>query len=79
MKSYLELNHNYSIIEMETPKNWIGKSLDELNLQNKDGLKVISIKDRGSVDINPVQGRFFREEDIIVVVGKKSKIMEYIR
>uniref|UniRef100_UPI003241FCA4 hypothetical protein n=1 Tax=Lactococcus sp. TaxID=44273 RepID=UPI003241FCA4 len=51
MKSYLELK-DYSIIEMDVPKHWIGNSLTELNLRRKLGLNIIAIKNSGSVNVS---------------------------
>jgi len=79
MKSYLELNQDYSIIEMDVPKHWIGKSLMELNLRRKLGLNIIAIKNSGSVNVVPEPEEHFRENDVIVVVGRQSTIIEYIQ
>ena len=79
MKSYLELNQDYSIIEMDVPKHWIGNSLTELNLRRKLGLNIIAIKNSGSVNVVPEPEEHFRENDVIVVVGRQSTIIEYIQ
>ena len=79
MKSYLELNQDYSIIEMDVPKHWIGNSLTELNLRRKLGLNIIAIKNSGSVNVVPEPEEHFRENDVIVVVGRRSTIIEYIQ
>lgn len=78
MKSYLDLNSDYSIIEMEVPKQWLGHSLGELGLRKNFGLSVIAIKNRGSVNVVPEPEEYFRENDVIVIVGRQSSIMEYI-
>ena len=79
MKSYLELNQDYSIIEMDVTKHWIGNSLTELNLRRKLGLNIIAIKNSGSVNVVPEPEEHFRENDVIVVVGRQSTIIEYIQ
>ena len=58
MKSYLELNQDYSI---------------------KLGLNIIAIKNSGSVNVVPEPEEHFRENDVIVVVGRQSTIIEYIQ
>lgn len=78
MKSYLELNKDYSIIEMEVPQKWIGSSLMELDLRKKFGLNIIAIKNSNSVNVVPEPVESFREGDVIVVVGQHSTILKYI-
>ncbi|MGF2009873.1 cation:proton antiporter regulatory subunit [Lactococcus lactis] len=64
---------------MDVPKHWIGKSLMELNLRRKLGLNIIAIKNSGSVNVVPEPEEHFRENDVIVVVGRQSTIIEYIQ
>lgn len=40
----VDLDNDYSIIEIPTPKQWIGKSLIELDLRRKFGINVVGIK-----------------------------------
>ena len=39
----LELDSNYSIVEVESLKSWYGKSLDELDLRSRYGINVVAI------------------------------------
>lgn len=40
----IPIAHDYSIIEVKTPANFVGKSLIELDLRNKYGINIIGIR-----------------------------------
>ena len=47
MKDYLELGRDEALIEMEVPREWIGKSLADLQLHRKKELTVLAVKGEG--------------------------------
>jgi trk system potassium uptake protein TrkA len=52
---WIELSATYSLVEMDIPQSWCGKSLSELRIRDKYHLNVIGIKegDKVSVKIDP--------------------------
>lgn len=81
----------YSLVEMETPKGFVGKTLEELNLRKLYGVlcvalqrKVPTIDDKGysrlKTDIFPAPDPNARilEKDILVLVGTESGIRELL-
>ena len=41
---YIELSDEYGIIEIPAPKDWVGKSLKELNVRAKLGVNIIAVE-----------------------------------
>jgi trk system potassium uptake protein TrkA len=80
----IKLTDNYKIVEMKCPANWIGKSLQEVNVRKKYGVTIIFIKRESGV-IEPLAESVFEQSDILVVAGTpnhiedvESKITEFI-
>lgn len=71
---FIELSPDYSIVEIQTPLKFIGKSLGELNLRAKYGLSVMAIKNRDKVDVAPGADARIQENDILVVVSSNKAI-----
>lgn len=71
---HIELDPNYSIVEIVTPSDWIGKSLMELDLRAKYGINVMAVKHNNDIDISPEPDAKFQHEDILVVIGENTKI-----
>ena len=46
---YIELSQDYGILEVPAPKNWVGKSLKELNVRAKMGVNIIAVRSENKV------------------------------
>ena len=66
---YIELSPDYSIIEIESPKEWYGKSMKELSLRSKYGINVMAIKRNNEVNISPDADDVINKDDIVVAIG----------
>lgn len=78
----LELSKEYSIIELPTPKDFIGKSLKESQLRSKYGVNLIAIKrkviEKGITrevwNVNPLPTDIMEESDILVLIGSNEAL-----
>lgn len=72
---YIELSDSHSIIEMEVPKSWTGKTILELDVRKKFGINILAIKKGdGLVNAAPGGGATIEPDDIIVVLGEKKSL-----
>ena len=71
---YIELSPDYSIIEIESPKEWYGKSMKELSLRSKYGINVMAIKRNNEVNISPDADDVINKEDIVVARGSAEDL-----
>ena len=78
---YIDLSDKYSIVEVEAPKTFFGKSLKQLNIRAVYGVNVVAIKKRYSDDINvsPLPDYVFVENDILVVIGTNEDINKLVK
>ncbi|MCD6166629.1 TrkA family potassium uptake protein [candidate division KSB1 bacterium] len=79
---YIPLGHDISVIEIVPPKEFIGKTLSELNLRNKYGIQVLVVKEMipEKVSLIPRADYKIKDSDILVVIGKDKdlkKIQKY--
>lgn len=70
----IELSSEYSIVEIVTLTDWIGKNLIELNLRKKYGVNVIAIKRGGSLIINPPADEPAKKGDLFMLLGLNSTL-----
>lgn len=71
---FIELSPDYSIVEILTPRKFIGKSLGELNLRAKYGISIMAIRNGDTVDVAPGADARIQEKDILVVVSRNKAI-----
>lgn len=75
---YIELSHDYGIIEVPTPKSWQGSSLRKLNVRAKLGVNIIAIKRDGKVEVTLDPDRELSDGDVLVVLGD-NKALERVQ
>ena len=71
---YIELSDECGIIEIPAPRNWIGKSLRELNVRAKLGINIIAIKQGSKINVSPSPDYKIVEEDVMVVLGETAAL-----
>ena len=75
---YLDYPGDYSIFEIEVPKEWIGKSLAELGIRQKLHLNVLSIRRNGSVILEFPADFLFEAGDTVTIFGADKDIKKGI-
>ncbi len=66
---YIDLDPNYSIVEITAVEEWENKTLKELQLSNKHGMNVLALKNNGGIKISPSGDDVIRRGDIIVGIA----------
>ncbi len=78
---HIELSSDYSLLEMIPPREFIGKTLGELDIRAKYGLNVIVIKKTSAkgerkISLSPSAETVIKQDDILVAIGKSKDIEE---
>lgn len=71
---YIELSHQYGIIEVPAPKSWVGKSLRELNVRAKLGVNILAVKQESKINVSPSADYEIAQQDIMVVLGDNQAL-----
>ena len=72
----IELSENYQIIEMNAPKEWVGKSLGELDIREDYGISILAIRDvDDSINISPKAGVIIPPGAVIIGIGSDKALL----
>lgn len=71
---HIELDPDYSIVEIATPNEWVGSTIKELDLRAKFEVTVLAIKHGRDINVTPSPDERLRLGDILVVIGSNKKI-----
>lgn len=71
---WIALSPDYSIAESDVPKNWIGKSLKELDIRKEYGVIVVGIKQNSQVEVNPDPDEKLNKDMILILVGANEDL-----
>lgn len=71
---YMKLDSNHAIFEVTVPKEWIGKTIGEINVRKKYGINVLGIKENGSLDTDIDGETFLTGFMTMLVVGETKAV-----
>ncbi len=72
---YIQLSDEYSIIEIKTPRRWIGKTLRGLNVRSKYKINIVAIKGSdGKINLSPNPDDELLEDNMLVIVGDSRNV-----
>ena len=74
IKDYIELEPDYSIIEIKALPEFADNTLSEIDLQNKYGINVLAIKRDNNFNISPRAKDVIKKDDFLIVIGETKKI-----
>ena len=74
IKEKIELGKEHSIVEIEAPHLWIGKTFGELALRQKHSVNVVCIK-RGEEVIFPTANYKVESEDTLLVMASNKELV----
>jgi len=66
---FIELSPDYSIVEIQAPKEWMNKDIASLDLRVKYGINVMAIKSTDDINISPRANDVIVENDVLVIIG----------
>ncbi len=73
---YIGVSDDFSILEIKTPRSWVGKSLGQLGVRAKYDINVLAIRhgEGGAVDITPRPDDRIGENDLLLILGTNDKV-----
>jgi trk system potassium uptake protein TrkA len=76
---WIELSPKYSLVEMELPRTWRGKSLAELGIREKYRLNVIGIREGDAVRVNLDPQAALTGEISLIVIGANEDLESFAK
>lgn len=74
---FIELSEDYSVIELLVNDDWIGQTLQELDMRKRYGVNVVAIKNNNEVNISVLGSYKIKENDILVVLGQNENLNKF--
>lgn len=73
---YIEIDSEHGIFEISVPKNWIGKSVLEIDIRKKFNINIMGVKKDGKINLNITPDLVFGENESIFVLGAQKLIQK---
>ncbi|MDE6945012.1 MAG: TrkA family potassium uptake protein [Lachnospiraceae bacterium] len=71
---YIELDDDHAIFEVQVPKDWIGKTIGELDVRKKYGINIMGIKENGKMNLTVTPNMGITNSQTLLVLGTMKQI-----
>lgn len=73
--NFIELSEDYGIVEIAPPRDWLGKSIRELDVRAKFKINIIAIRnENGGMTVSPGGEYVLLHNDVVVTLGRYEDI-----
>lgn len=76
---YIELTAEYSIFEIPVAKEWVGKSIREVNFRAKYKISILGYKMNEKTQLLPMADHVFSQEEHLMVIGKPDDVEKVLK
>ena len=71
---YIEIDNQHAIFEVSVPKDWIGKTIGEIDIRKKYGISILGIKNEKKLNVNVTPSQILSSELSLLVIGDYKKL-----
>ena len=71
---YIEIDNEHAIFEVSVPKDWIGKTIGEIDIRKKYGINILGIKDGKKLNVNVTPSQILSLELSLLVMGDYKQL-----
>ena len=65
---YIEIDNEHAIFEVSVPKDWVGKTIGEIDIRKKYGINILGIKDGKKLNVNVTPSQILCSELSLLVI-----------
>lgn len=74
---YIQVSKDFAVFEIEMPKDWVGKSIGEIDVRKNFKVNIIAVKNSDQVNVSLDSDYRFSEEESLYIIGKDKDIQRY--
>ena len=73
---YIEFDEQHAIFEVKVPKDWIGKSVGELDVRRRFGINILGIKRAGKTDVSVMSDTILSDDITVLALGEYKALQK---
>ena len=73
---YIELDESHAIFEVSVPKEWVGKSILQLDVRRKYNINIMGIKQGGRMNVSVSPDTLLTEDITLLVLGEYKALQK---
>ena len=71
---YIELDDEHAIYEVRTPKEWIGKTIGEIDVRRRHDITIMATKRDGHINVSVTPSTMLSDEITLLVIGEYKDV-----
>jgi len=76
---YIEIDDEHAIFEVPVPKDWIGKTVGELDIRRKYDVNIMAVKQNGHLNVSVTPDTVLTEAKTLLVIGEYKAVHKCFR
>ena len=76
---YVELDEKYSLFEVDVPREWVGKSVIQLDVRRKHNINIIAVNNDGNMNFMVTPDTVLKEGATMLVLGEYKTVQKCFR
>lgn len=73
---YIRLDEEHAIFEVTVPKDWIGKSVGQIDIRKKYGINILAVKANGDMNLSVTPETVLDEHKTMLVLGDRKALQK---
>lgn len=73
---YIELDDDNAIFEVTVPKNWIGKTVGQIDIRKKYNINIMGFKKAGKIDVAITPDTLLTDDKTMLVLGEYKALQK---
>ena len=79
IRDYIEIDDSHAIFEVEVPKQWIGKTIGDIDIRRKYNINVLAVKKDSNIDMAIYSDTILHEDATLMVLGEYKELQKCFR
>ena len=73
---YISLDDDHAIYEVVVPKDWVGKTIGQIDIRKRYGITIMAIKDNGKMKLSVTPETILNENKTMLVLGERKSMQK---
>lgn len=76
---YIEIDTDHSVLEVDLPDGWEGKTVAEVDVRKRFGFNILAIRRSGKLNMSIAPDLMFEAGDVLLILGKFEKLQKLFK
>lgn len=73
---YIALDQGHAIFEVDLPADWIGRTIEQIDIRKKYGINILAVKHDGRMDLSVLPSTKLTLRDTLLVLGEYKNLQK---